>query len=110
MNNNARYSLSRDWFLPVEETKITYADDPIFSQIGRDIALGERKYLENKILETKEIQWKEIEFSAGSFLEAVSVFARRKLLHTSLKPIPKRTSIHSFSRFGRSYRGLLWPT
>lgn len=66
-----RHRLPRDWFLPYEKTEITYANDPIFSQIGREIALGERKYLENKILENEAIQRKEIEFSADGILEAV---------------------------------------
>lgn len=54
-NIGINFRLPRDWFLSYEITKQIYSNEHMFGQFGRNIALGERKYLNDKIMENKNV-------------------------------------------------------
>jgi hypothetical protein len=64
------YMIPREWFLPHEKMEVEYSNEFIFREFGREIALGERRYISQKIIESKGINSVEGDLSSvKSFAE-----------------------------------------
>jgi len=63
------YRLPREWFIP--NSPVALVNDPMFREFGRQIALGEQKYLHDQILGSEKIEAIEVSFSPTGILEAV---------------------------------------
>lgn len=61
------YRLPREWFLSDQ----LYSNLVMFGQFGRNIALGEQRYLQDQILSNKEIAYIKEDFSPEGILRAV---------------------------------------
>jgi len=55
VNLGFNYRLPREWFLSYDETHTIYSNEYMFRQFGRNIALGERKYLNDQIMSNGKI-------------------------------------------------------
>lgn len=72
VNIGFHYQLPRDWFLPFEQTEQAYYNEPMFESFGKEIAMGERHYLQDTILRTDGVPHIEIDFSSDGILRAIS--------------------------------------
>ena len=104
VNLGFNYRLPREWFLSDDDTKTVYANEYMFGQFGRNIALGERKYLNDQIMDNPKITWIKIkDSSTEKFVEgirkAISVISDNKSKPVIIFPtIPHLLKLHKLSR------------
>lgn len=86
VNIGFNHRLPREWFLAYDETNTEYSNDFMFSEDGRNIAMGEREYLCHLIDENKEILvFERASDAPEDFLEQI----KRAILVVSNKAKPK---------------------
>jgi hypothetical protein len=69
----------RLWFLPYEITHQSFFNEVLFSDLGREIAIGERYFFEKSILDNKEISRIGTDFSSSGISRAVDEMESRGL-------------------------------
>ena len=106
VNVGFNYRLPREWFLSYDETHTIYSNELLFRQFGRNIALGERKYLNDQVMSNKKVSYVEgRDFSAKYLLEtingAVSVIRANGFKPKTIFPtIDHQMKMHILSRAG----------
>jgi len=104
VNLGFNYRLPREWFLSYDVTHTIYSNDYMFRQFGRNIALGERKYLNDQVMSNKNLLHVEGRvFSAkdllGKINEAISVISANGFKPTIIFPtINHLMKMHALSR------------
>lgn len=71
------HQLPREWFLPKEKQKMVFSNDFMFQDYGRDIALEERRYLQESILKNEKIPNVKTDFTPGNVLHVVEEMVAR---------------------------------
>jgi len=104
VNIGFNYRLPREWFLSYDETHKVYSNEYMFRQFGRNIALGERKYLNSQVMSNENILHIEGRaLSAEDLLEkideAISLIEGNGFRPTIIFPtIDHRRKMQAFSR------------
>jgi hypothetical protein len=92
------YRFPRLWFLPYEVTNQCFCNEVLFSELGREIAIGEQKYLEDSILGNKTISRVGLEFSPKGILKAINEMQARGLKPNIITfPLRFWTTLHQWS-------------
>ena len=106
VNIGFNYRLPREWFLAYDETHKIYSNEFMFRQFGRNIALGERKYLDEQVMSNNNVLHIEERDSSSEGLlerinEAISTISANGFKPTIIFPtIGHRMKMHKLSRAG----------
>ena len=88
------HHIPRDWFLPNQ----SYYNGVLFSGWGRNIAVGERNYLQKLIKDNKEISTINDDFSQESVLEVINGIRKNGFQpNVIFTPIEQHTKMHHWS-------------
>jgi hypothetical protein len=78
--------LTREWFLPYEQTKTTFLNDFLFREFGSDVAFGEREYLVRSIMNSSKLNCIDVDAEQPGFFLGGLKEAMQSLDNAGHKP------------------------